>query len=139
MKRAVLFYYSIHHGNTKKVVEAIAEKLPVRLVSVPVREEVDLNEYDLVGFASGIYFSAFGKPMERLLDSGTIGIPPDASCKFVRLEEVARGRLNGAKCTFGSECFGVPVGRSAGIWKLASPIRTPSICRGSTKCCRCPK
>lgn len=69
MKKAVIFFYSIHHGNTKKIVEAIAAHLPVRLVSVPVREEVDLSEYDLVGFASGIYMSALGKPVISLMNS----------------------------------------------------------------------
>ena len=65
MKTAVLFYYSYHHENTKKVVEAVATKCGARLVRVPVREEVDLNAYDLVGFASGIYMSEFGKPIRE--------------------------------------------------------------------------
>ena len=63
MKKAVLFYYSYHHENTKKVAEAIADKCGARLVHVPVHEEVDLKDYDLVGFASGIYMSEFGKPI----------------------------------------------------------------------------
>ncbi len=69
MKKAVLFCYSVHHGNTRKVADALAERLPVRVVGVPVREEVNLSEYELVGFASGIYMSAFGKPVDALIDS----------------------------------------------------------------------
>ena len=63
MKKAVLFYYSYHHENTKKVAETIADRCDARLVRVPVHEEVDLKDYDLVGFASGIYMSEFGKPI----------------------------------------------------------------------------
>lgn len=67
MKKAILFCYSIHHGNTRKVLDAVAAALPVRVVDVPLREEVDLTQYDLVGFASGIYMSRFGKPVENLI------------------------------------------------------------------------
>jgi flavodoxin len=68
MKKAIIFYYSFHHENTKKMVDAIAAALPVRIVSVPVQETADLSEYDLVGFASGVYMSKFGKPMEKLME-----------------------------------------------------------------------
>lgn len=70
-KKAVLFYYSMHHGNTKKIAEEIAEKLPVEIVSIPTKQAVDLGEYDLVGFASGIYMSSFGAPMRRFAESLT--------------------------------------------------------------------
>jgi flavodoxin len=69
VKKAILFCYSIHHGNTRKIVDAVAERLPVRVVGVPVREEIDLGEYDIVGFASGIYMHVIGKPMTALIDS----------------------------------------------------------------------
>jgi len=69
MKQAILFCYSYHHNNTRKVADAIAARLPVRVVSVPVREEVNLSDYDLVGFASGVYMSAFGKPVNTLIDT----------------------------------------------------------------------
>jgi len=69
MKKAVLFYYSVHHGNTKKIAEAIAGQFDVTLVRVPVKETIDLDEYDLVGFASGIYMSEFGKPIRELAGS----------------------------------------------------------------------
>lgn len=67
MKKAILFCYSFHHGNTRKVLDAVAAALPVRVVDVPLKEEVDLAQYDLVGFASGIYMSRFGKPVEKLI------------------------------------------------------------------------
>ena len=69
MKKAILFYYSIHHGNTQKVVETVASKLSVDLVRIPMREPVSLEGYDLIGFASGIYMSEFGKPMQKFVES----------------------------------------------------------------------
>ncbi len=69
MKKAILFCYSFHHGNTKKVAEAVSARYGVRLVSVPVKEEYNLADYELVGFASGIYMSEFGKPIREFASS----------------------------------------------------------------------
>lgn len=61
MKTAVI-YYSRHHENTKKLLDAIAEKHPeVDLYDVTAHPTIDLNEYDRIGFASGIYYSKFHK------------------------------------------------------------------------------
>ncbi len=68
MKKAVILYYSIHHENTKKVVEAVCEQLSVDLVRIPAQEPVNLDGYDLIGFASGIYMSEFGKPIRRFVE-----------------------------------------------------------------------
>ncbi|MBE6038702.1 MAG: flavodoxin [Anaerofustis stercorihominis] len=61
MKTAIV-YYSYHHGNTKKVVEAIKNKFPdVTLIDAKMVTGVDLGKYDLIGFASGIYAGKFHK------------------------------------------------------------------------------
>ena len=59
MKSAII-YYSKHHGNTKKLIDAIKEKNEVDLFDV-TSERPLLEDYDLIGFASGIYYSAFNK------------------------------------------------------------------------------
>ena len=53
--KTVICYYSRHHGNTRKVLEAMAEEGAVDLVDVTTRQTVRLEEYDCIGFASGIY------------------------------------------------------------------------------------
>ena len=63
MKTAVC-YYSRHHGNTLKLLEAMAEEGPVELIDVTACQAVRLEGYDCIGFASGIYF---GKVHERVL------------------------------------------------------------------------
>ena len=63
MKTSIV-YYSQHHGNTKKLIDAIAEKHEVTLIDVTMDGDVDLSQFELVGFASGIYYSKFnGKVM----------------------------------------------------------------------------
>lgn len=66
MKTAII-YYSKHHGNTKKLLDAIktASKDEITLVDATSAAAVNLEDYDLIGFASGIYYSKFDK---RVLD-----------------------------------------------------------------------
>ena len=58
MKTAIC-YYSRHHGNTLAGLDAMTEGCNVDLIDVTVRMAVRLDQYDRIGFASGIYFSKF--------------------------------------------------------------------------------
>ena len=58
MKTAII-YYSEHHGNTKKLLDAIAKQGDVTLIEATGSPDTNLSEYDLIGFASGIYYSKF--------------------------------------------------------------------------------
>lgn len=60
MKTAIV-YYSNHHGNTKKLVDAISSQYAVTLINVTENKTADLASFDCIGFASGIYFSSFAK------------------------------------------------------------------------------
>lgn len=54
MKTAIC-YLSYHHGNTRRVVQAMAEAGGVDLIDVRTRQAVRLEGYDCIGLASGIY------------------------------------------------------------------------------------
>lgn len=58
MKTAIC-YYSRHHGNTRKILEAMAQEGGVDLIDVTTRQAVRLEGYDCIGFASGVYFGKF--------------------------------------------------------------------------------
>jgi len=60
MKIAIC-YYSKHHGNTRKVIENMIVGQDVDLIDVTAVTEVDLEKYDVIGFASGIYYGKFQK------------------------------------------------------------------------------
>ncbi len=71
MKTAVC-YYSRHHGNTLKVLEAMAREGEIDLIDVTARQTVRLEDYDCIGFALGVYFGsgiAKGRPNERDLEN----------------------------------------------------------------------
>ncbi len=60
---------STHHGNTKKLCDAIAAReKDVTLWEVD-REEIPWEEYGLIGFASGIAFSKFYAGVIRAAES----------------------------------------------------------------------
>ena len=73
MKTAIC-YYSRHHGNTLKVLEAMAEAADIDLIDVTSRMAAPLPQYARIGFASGIYYSKFHPTVidyaERYLPQG---------------------------------------------------------------------
>lgn len=73
MKTAVV-YHSSHHGNTKKLLDAMAQEGEVTLLAAASNLDVDLAGYELIGFASGTYASRLHEDVlrcaERNLPSG---------------------------------------------------------------------
>ena len=68
-----IVYYSKHHGNTKKLLDAIKAADPeVVLIDSTEKHEADLNGYDRIGFASGIYYSKFA---EQVLTFAKVNLP----------------------------------------------------------------
>ncbi len=68
MKKAVIFCYSTHHKNTRKIAEAVCNGCGAQLVMLPCKEPPDVRAYELIGFASGVYLSAFGRPVTELAE-----------------------------------------------------------------------
>lgn len=79
MKTAII-YYSKHHGNTKKLLDALAQKNEVTLIDVTNNPTTDLSEYDCIGFASGIYYSKFQK---KLLEYAEKYMPDNKKSFFI--------------------------------------------------------
>ena len=73
--KTAIVYYSRHHGNTKKLVEAIAAAYSVTLIDVTEDPKAEVFGFDRIGLASGIYYSSFAKPLlawaEARLPEGT--------------------------------------------------------------------
>ena len=63
IKTAIVFY-SQHHKNTKKLLDAIKADFPdVKLIDVSITKVAELEGYNRIGIASGIYYSKFAKPL----------------------------------------------------------------------------
>lgn len=72
MKTAII-YYSKHHGNTKKLLDAIKKDSTdeITLFDVTKASNANLEEYDFIGFASGIYYSKFEKRVLNFAKNNT--------------------------------------------------------------------
>lgn len=81
MKTAII-YYSKHHENTKKLLDAIkkASSDEITLIDVTKTASADLEEYDVIGFASGIYYSKFEK---RVLEFAKTNVPNGKDVFFI--------------------------------------------------------
>lgn len=91
MKTAIC-YYSRHHGNTLTVLQSMAEKGEVDLIDVTTRQIIQLEKYDCVGFASGIYGFEFQK---SVIDYAKQYLPQGKPVFFLYTYGGAKG--NGAK------------------------------------------
>ncbi|HEY4712269.1 MAG TPA: flavodoxin family protein [Dehalococcoidia bacterium] len=63
--KVLILYISVHHGNTERVAKVMANILDADLLQVEQANASMLEQYDLIGFGSGIYF---GKHHKSLLD-----------------------------------------------------------------------
>lgn len=60
----LIIYKSIHHGNTKKIAQVMANVLEAELLDLKDAKIDLIEKYDLIGFGSGIYK---GKPHKELI------------------------------------------------------------------------
>lgn len=63
--KVLITYNSVHHGNTKKIAEAMADAVEADILKYDVVDGYNILDYDLIGFGSGIYH---GKPNKELLE-----------------------------------------------------------------------
>ena len=67
MKRTLILYASTHHGNTRRLAEAMAEAAGAELCDLLHDPLPDLSGYDLIGMASGIYYGKLHPRIPELL------------------------------------------------------------------------
>ncbi|MGI6316868.1 MAG: flavodoxin family protein [Christensenellales bacterium] len=63
-----ILYVSLHHGNTRKLAEAISEECGIRVIDGMKEKDLDLEDFDRIGFAAGIAFGKFYPQMLRIME-----------------------------------------------------------------------
>mgnify|MGYP001336809486 FL=1 len=125
--KVAIAYYSQHHGNTKKLLDAIKNLGDVKLINVVECKEADLSVYDIIGFASGIYFAKFSKAVIEFAKNNlpdkkqvfliyTYGVKRDYTKGMKRIIEEKSCRLLGSYGCRGFDTFG-PLKLIGGIAK----------------------
>ncbi len=92
MKTAII-YHSEHHGNTKKLLDAIVKSADVTLIQASECASEDLSGFDLIGFASGIYYQKFH---ESVLEAAEKYLPRDKKVFFIHTCGVKRSSYTDA-------------------------------------------
>ena len=69
--KSIVIYESVHHNNTEKVANVIADEIGAELVNVRKFNDSygNLEGYDLVGFGSGIYSSNIHKNIKNFVEN----------------------------------------------------------------------
>lgn len=62
--KILLIVESKHLGNTLKIAQSMAEVAPITITDTTKASDYDLNDFDIIGFGSGIYM---GKHDKRIL------------------------------------------------------------------------
>lgn len=116
MKTAIV-YASVHHNNTKKLLDAIASNCGAELLDAVRIKSADLTAYDAIGFASGIYYSKFHASVlefaaKNLPDEKdifliyTYGAKRDYAKNFMNAVAAKKPRLLGTYGCRGFDTFG---------------------------------
>lgn len=76
--KTLLVCVSVEHGNTRKVMGAMAEVLGASIIEPEgITNIQDLHDYDLIGFVAGIYYGFHHKRLRKFINQ----IPPGQSQK----------------------------------------------------------
>lgn len=79
MKTAII-YYSAHHGNTKKLLDAISKSGDITLFDITENKNINLEDFDTVGIASGIYFGKFHESINSFVQNS---LPQNKNVFFI--------------------------------------------------------
>ncbi len=63
----LIIYYSMHHENTQKVAEAMADSIGADVLKYELVDPDNISKYQLIGFGSGIYHDEPGRELIRFI------------------------------------------------------------------------
>ncbi len=74
MADIAIFYVSVHHKNTEKLLKNMCSGLEIDLYNILENPDVDISKYKVFGLASGIYKSDYHKKVYEFLEKN-INLP----------------------------------------------------------------
>jgi flavodoxin len=67
--KVLIIYHSEHHQNTEKIARAMAAKIGADLKEAREVKAEDINNYEIIGFGSGVYNGRFHKDLLEIIDN----------------------------------------------------------------------
>lgn len=77
--KTLILLVSYHHGNTRKIIDEVAAVLGAEVKDPTHIPPETVKSYDLVGFASGIYYDKMDKKLTRFVED----LPPGKGLCFI--------------------------------------------------------
>lgn len=68
--KTLIVYCSDYKKNTEKIAKVFSEKIGSVLINInDIKDEININNYDLIGFGSGVYKESMSPKMYRLVEN----------------------------------------------------------------------
>ena len=64
--KSLIIYYSDYKQNTEKIARIFADKLNAELINISDISDIDVENYDLIGFGSGVYRESLSLKLFRV-------------------------------------------------------------------------
>ncbi len=116
--KTVIVYVSTHHGNTKRLVDAISAQCKIQTINAAETKEADLSDFDTIGIASGVAFGKYYPQMLAFLERNlpenktvffmhTAGSPRESHAESAQaIANAKHCRTAGTFCCKGFDTFG---------------------------------
>lgn len=66
--KCLIIYYSDYKNNTEKIARIFAEKIDSKLINIKNVTDVDIENYNLIGFGSGVYKESMSTRIFKLVE-----------------------------------------------------------------------
>jgi flavodoxin len=67
--KILIIFHSEHHGNTEKIARAMAKKIDAFALKAEDADSKDIDNYNIIGFGSGIYNGRFHKELSEIISN----------------------------------------------------------------------
>lgn len=70
--KSLIVYCSEYKKNTEKIAQVFAEKIGCELINIKDVSEINIENYDLIGFGSGVYRESLSPKVFRLAEKSNL-------------------------------------------------------------------
>lgn len=66
--KSLIIYYSHYKGNTEKIARVFAKEIDSELINIRDINSVDIKDFNIIGFGSGVYRESMSPKLFRLVE-----------------------------------------------------------------------
>jgi len=66
--KILIIYHSEHHQNTEKIAKVMAIKVGAEIIKAKDVNHIDINNYDILGFGSGVYNGRLHSKLTEIIE-----------------------------------------------------------------------